>query len=76
VVYEADVPFDHTIMDKWSDGHALANLYSPQDEVVVAAPHDTLQVPEATATVTYKGKTYTYADRQALIQAWNEDHPQ
>lgn len=76
VIYEADVPFNRTLIDKWADGHSLANMYSPQDEVVVAATHDTLKVPKATASVTYQGKTYTYADRQALIQAWHEDHPQ
>ncbi|MDB5095658.1 MAG: hypothetical protein JWM80_79 [Cyanobacteria bacterium RYN_339] len=75
VIYQAEVPFGNTVADKYVDGGAFIRWCYDQDEVVVGKPRGGLQIPVQDATVQYQGKTYTYADRQALAEAWKKDHP-
>lgn len=71
VIYEGKVPFRQTISDKWVDGDLLMSLYGPQDEVVVAATKGAIALSKSASTVRFLGKEYTFADRKALIQAWD-----
>lgn len=75
VIYQAQVPFEQTVADKYVDGGAFVRWCFDQDEVVVGRVGGGLRIPVQDATVQYKGKTYTYADRQALAEAWKKDHP-
>lgn len=75
VVYQAQIPFEQTVADKYADGGAFVQWCFDQDEVVVGRPQGGLRIPVQDATVRYQGKTYTYADRQALAEAWQKDHP-
>jgi hypothetical protein len=74
-VYKADIPFDQTVLDKWSDGGPLVSLGYDQNEVVVGAAKDSLTLPKRDITLTYKGQAYTYAQRNELLAAWQKDHP-
>ncbi|MBI6545930.1 MAG: hypothetical protein HY692_03990, partial [Cyanobacteria bacterium NC_groundwater_1444_Ag_S-0.65um_54_12] len=76
VLYEAAVPFEQTLLDKWSDGGALATSpYRWQEEVVVAHSHkNALSIPKENATVFLDGIRYSYADRNALFKAMNEHY--
>jgi hypothetical protein len=75
VIYQAEIPFEQTVADKYVDGGAFIQWCFDQDEVVVGRPRQGLRIPVQDATVQYQGKTYTYADRQALAEAWRKDHP-
>lgn len=71
IVFEADVPFEKTLMDKWVDGGTFAERYPGQHEVVVATREpDEIVIPDVQATVWLDRKRYTYQDRAAFIQAW------
>ena len=73
VVFEADVPFEHTLLDKWADGSTFVTRYPGQDEVVVATPKpNSLEIPKEKATVFLNGVRYGYADREALFKAWSQ----
>jgi hypothetical protein len=75
VIYEADVPFAKTLADKWVDGGPFVRLGLEQQEVVVAGAKDAVALPVARAKVVFRGKTYTYADREALVDAWRRAFP-
>jgi hypothetical protein len=75
VIYQAEIPFSDTVADKYVDGGAFIRWCFDQDEVVVGKPRGGLHIPLQDATVEYKGKQYTYANRQALAEAWKADHP-
>lgn len=72
VVYEADIPFSRTLLDKWVDDDFFIKAYYKEEEVVVAASKDSIRIPKDQATVKYNHKVYTYADRAELIKAWNQ----
>lgn len=76
VIYEGDIPFEKTLVDKWVDGAGFVTFCPDQEEVVVSAPKDTIKVPKSLASVLYKGKTYSYKDRKELIELWRKDHPE
>jgi hypothetical protein len=74
VVYEADIPFTRTLMDKWLDDNSFITKYYKEEEVVVAGTKDSIRIPKDQATVKYKDKIYTYDNRQEFIKKWNKDH--
>jgi hypothetical protein len=72
VVYEANVPFERTLADKFVDDGTFITSFSRENEVVVAlSEKNTLTTPKDKATVKFQGKTYTYAERASLIAAWD-----
>jgi hypothetical protein len=72
VVYEANVPFERTLADKFVDDGTFITTFSRENEVVVAlSEKNTLTTPKDKATVKFQGKTYTYAERASLIAAWD-----
>lgn len=75
VFYEAQIPFEQTLADKWVDGSAFVALALEQQEVVVAGAEGALSLPKQAATVLFEGKTYTYDRRQELIRAWRARKP-
>lgn len=74
VLYQAEVPFEQTLADKFVDGGSFVALCPDQNEVVVKAAKDSLRVPKDQIQVVYKDRTYTYADRHELFEAWHADH--
>lgn len=70
VIYEAEIPFSRTLMDKWVDDNSFISSFYGEEEVVVAATKDGIRIPKDQATVSYRGKTYTYENRQELIRAY------
>jgi hypothetical protein len=75
VIYEADIPFERTIADKWVDGAGFVTFCPDQDEVLVSATKDSIKVPKDLTAVLYKGKTYSYENRKELIDLWRKDNP-
>lgn len=75
VLYEADIPFEQTLADKWVDGGSFVAWCPDQNEVVVSAARDTLSVPKERIQVTYQDRTYSYAERHDLLRAWNANAP-
>ncbi|MCL5037314.1 MAG: hypothetical protein M1269_09395 [Chloroflexi bacterium] len=72
VVYETDIPFSRTLMDKYVDDNHFIKGYYSEEEVVVAASPDSIRVPKELATVKFEDKIYTYEERAELIKAWNQ----
>lgn len=73
VLLEADIPFDMTVMDKWVDDGEFIKKYSKENEVVVGTMKpNTLTVPKEKVTVSLNGTTYTYAQKDEFLKAWNE----
>ncbi|MEB3298828.1 MAG: hypothetical protein VKO21_05010 [Candidatus Sericytochromatia bacterium] len=73
VIYRADIPLEKTLADKWVDGGAFLTLGADQDEVMVAARN--LEIPLGRFEVHFQGRTYTPADRQALVRDWRAMYP-
>lgn len=73
LIYEADVPIERTLADKWVDGAGLLVWCPEQDEVLVAARN--LEIPLDRFEATFRGKTYRAADRAALVADWRAAHP-
>lgn len=72
VVYEANIPFERTLADKYVDDGTFITTFSHENEVVVATSEkNTLTTAKDKATVKFMGKTYTYAERNSLIAAWD-----
>jgi hypothetical protein len=70
-VFEATVPFEQTLLDKWVDGSDFASQFPGQAEVVVSTRQENaLSIDEKAITIYYQQKVYRYADRQAFIQKW------
>lgn len=75
VRYEAHLPLDATLADKWVDGSAFVTLGLEQAEVIVAGADDALRLPKTGATVLFEGETYTYERRAELLRAWAARKP-
>ena len=73
LIYEADIPIEKTLADKWVDGSAFVTWCADQDEVVVAARN--LDVSLERFEATFRGKTYTAAQRDELVRDWRAVHP-
>ena len=73
LIYEADIPIQKTLADKWVDGSAFVTWCADQDEVVVAARN--LDVSLERFEATFRGKTYTAAQRDELVRDWRAVHP-
>lgn len=72
VIFEAQVPFERTLADKYVDDGSFITSFSSENEVIVAtAESNGLSTPKDKVTVTFKGQKYSYAEREALIQAWD-----
>lgn len=72
VVLETDVPFDMTFTDKWADDGNFIKTFGGENEVIVGTMMpDSMAIPKDKVTVNFDGKTYTYAEKDALISAWN-----
>lgn len=75
VIFEAQVPFARTLADKFVDDGSFITSFSRENEVVVAlSEQNGLSTPKDKVTVTYQGKSYSYAERASLIQAWDAAH--
>lgn len=73
VVYRADIPMEKTLADKWVDGSYLLSLGADDDEVLVAARN--IEIPLGRFEVHFGGRTYTAADRHALVRDWRAQYP-
>ena len=73
VVYEADIPFSRTLMDKWVDDNYFITGFYREEEVVVAGTKDSIRIPKEQATVKYQDKIYTYKERAQLFKAMEDD---
>lgn len=72
-VFEATVPFEQTLLDKWVDGSDFAAQFPGQAEVVVATRRENaITIDERAVSIYYQQKTYRYADREAFIQVWTK----
>lgn len=70
-VFEATVPFEQTLLDKWVDGSDFATQFPGQAEVVVATRQENeLRIDEKAITIYYQQKVYRYADRKDFIRIW------
>jgi hypothetical protein len=73
VVYRADIPMEKTLADKWVDGGSLLTAGGADDEVLVAARN--IEIPLGRFEVHFGGRTYTAADRHALVRDWRALYP-
>jgi hypothetical protein len=74
VVYEADIPFTRTFMDKWVDDADFIKYFYAEDEVIVMASENSIKIDKKNAKVKYDNKLYDYDKRKELIDIWNEKH--
>lgn len=73
VIFEANVPFERTLADKYVDDGSFISSFSHENEVVVAiSEKNTLSTEKNKATVKFQGETYTYAERERLILTWDQ----
>lgn len=71
IVFEATVPFEKTLLDKWVDGSTFVDGFPGQHEVVVATREENeLVIPDTQATVWFGERRYAHQDRAAFIKAW------
>lgn len=71
LVFEAIVPFEKTLLDKWVDGSSFVLDNPGQNEMVVATrEEDELTVYDDQVTVWLGDRRYTYAERQEFLAAW------
>lgn len=73
LIYEADIPFEKTLADKWVDGSGFLLWCPEQNEIMVAARN--LEIPLDRFEATFRGKTYRAEDRAALVADWRAAHP-
>jgi SPP1 gp7 family putative phage head morphogenesis protein len=73
VVFKWRIPFEKTYFDQVGDDGSFISSYFQEHEVIVGDGTRQLDLPKEQHVVKYRGKSYTYEDRQALLNALARD---
>lgn len=72
VIFEAQIPFERTLADKFvDDGTFISPFFGEQEVVVATAQKNGITTPKDKVTILFQGKQYDYSQRADLIKAWD-----